>query len=109
MVTYQYKVASRLPGDGGDPGKIQGTDKQRHAEKRDRTVYKVGDTVPADGTATTFTCLIRPRIHSSPWINITRAYTKHNLGTGKIDMSAYDFTVGDPTTYKSSFLGHPAL
>ena len=35
------------------------------------------------------------------------AYTKHALGTGEIDMSAYDFTVGDPTTYKTEFSAIP--
>lgn len=108
MVTYQYKVW--LPA-------FQVTEETREKyreltnsdtlKNEDGTVYKVGDTVPAGWYSYNLHVPYSPTYSLITMDQYNEAYTKHNLGTGKIDMSAYDFTVGDPTTYKSSFSDIP--
>ena len=67
------------------------------------TIFKPGDTIPAGWHKYKMHVPYSPTFSLITMEQYNAAYTKHTLGTGKIDMSAYDFTVGDPTTYKSRF------
>lgn len=73
----------------------------------DGAVYSPGQTVPAGWHSYNMHVPGKPTYSMIPMEQYNEAYTKHALGTGKIDMAAYDFTVGDPTTYKENFKDIP--
>lgn len=104
MVTYQYEVwlpAFEVTQETAQKYKeLTGSATLKNEDGR---VYSIGDTVPAGWYSYNMHVPYSPTFTLITMEQYNEAYTKHNLGTGKIDMSAYDFTVGDPTTYKSSF------
>lgn len=70
-------------------------------------VYAVGDTVPAGWYSYNIHVPYSPAFTLITMDQYNEVCAKHTSRTGKLDMSAYGFTVGDPTTYKSSFSGIP--
>lgn len=108
MVTYEYEVwvpAFEVTQETAKEYKrLTGSDVLKN---EDGAVYKVGDTVPAGWYSYNMHVPYSPAYTLLTMEQYNEAYTKHGLGTGKIDMSAYDFTVGDPTTYKKEFKDIP--
>lgn len=108
MVTYEYEVwvpAFEVTQETAKEYKrLTGSDVLKN---EDGTVYQVGDTVPAGWYSYNMHVPYSPTYTLLTMEQYNEAYTKHGLGTGKIDMSAYDFTVGDPTTYKKEFKDIP--
>ena len=108
MVTYQYEVwlpAFTVTVETAQKYKeLTGSDTLKN---EDGTVYGVGDTVPAGWYGYNLHVPYSPAFSLITMDQYNEAYAKHALGTGEIDMSAYDFTVGDPTTYKTEFSAIP--
>ena len=108
VVTYEYEVwvpAFEVTQETAKEYKrLTGSDILKN---EDGKVYKVGDTVPAGWYSYNMHVPYSPTYTLLTMEQYNEAYTKHGLGTGKIDMSAYDFTVGDPTTYKKEFKDIP--
>ncbi|MCB6202987.1 InlB B-repeat-containing protein [Extibacter muris] len=108
MVTYKYEVW--LPAFEVTEETAQKYKELTNSDvlkNEDGTVYSIGDTVPAGWYSYNMHVPYSPTYTLITMDQYNEAYTKHKLGTGEIDMSAYDFTVGDPTTYKNSFSDIP--
>ena len=104
IVTYKYKVwlpAFRVTEETAK--KYKELTNSDTLKNENGTVYDVGDTVPAGWYSYNIHVPYSPTYSLIPMDQYNEAYKRHNLSTDKLDMSAYDFTVGDPSTYQRGF------